>query len=179
MSKPLSTDPYRILLGHNRWANAELLTRCKALSDEEFHRRFEIGPGSLHDTLAHVIGATFRWADRIGGRELRASIEGRKPDDSAASMTKRTPSELLVLNDQASADFDKVVAEVCASGAINDVREWKFGDETYTFGVAAAILHLTNHSMHHRAQCMNMLRHLGHPVNADLDELEWQIAGEP
>ena len=45
--------------------------------------------------------------------------------------------------------------------------------------VAAAIIHVTNHGMHHRAQCMNIFKQLGRPVNADLDELEWQVAGEP
>ena len=37
------------------------------LSDDAWHRRFEIGPGSLHDTLTHIVGAMFRWADRIDG----------------------------------------------------------------------------------------------------------------
>ena len=172
----LSFDPYDILLGHNNWAIRALLERCKPLSDSEFHQRFNIGPGSLHDTLTHTIGAILRWSDRIDCRELRASIEGRKPDDPAP-MTRRTVDQLIQLNDEACEDFAQVVAR--ARPKLAEVRDWTFGEESYRFTVAAAVIHVTNHGMHHRAQCMNMLRHLGRPVNADLDELEWQIAEEP
>jgi len=173
---PLSSDPFDILLGHNRWANRELLVRCRGLSEAEFHQRFDIGPGSLHDTLTHIIGATFRWADRISGATLRPSIEGRPPGEPTP-MTRRPVEELIQLNDQASTDFANTVA--ASRTKLAEVRDWTFGGDTHRFTVAAAIIHVTNHGMHHRAQCMNMLRHLGKPVNADLDELEWQVAGEP
>lgn len=174
---PLTSDPLDILLGHNRWANAELLRACEPLQEAEFHLRFEIGPGSLHDTMSHVIGAIFRWADRIGGRTLRPSIEGRAPGDRNAPMTRRTPSGLLALNAQACDDFALVVRSV--RPALAEVRDWTLGGRVERFNVAAAIIHVTNHGMHHRAQCMNMLKRLGRPVNADLDELQWQVAGEP
>jgi uncharacterized damage-inducible protein DinB len=92
-------------------------------------------------------------------------------------MTRRPVEELIQLNDQASADFASALA--LSRHRLAEVRDWTFGGDTYRFTVAAAIIHVTNHGMHHRAQCMNMLRHLGKPVNADLDELEWQVAGEP
>lgn len=165
MSRVESSDPYDILLGHNRWATAELLKRCRALSEEEFHRGFDIGPGSLHDTLTHIIGAMRRWSDRIDGGELRPRIEG----------ARRTPEELLGLLDEAAVGFAAMVGR--SRLRLAEVREWVFGAETYRFTVAAAILHVTNHGMHHRAQCMNMFKRLGKPVGADLDELEW-VVGE-
>ncbi len=175
-----TSDPFDILLGHNRWANRQILERCRALTADQFHQRFDIGPGSLHDTMTHVIGATFRWADRIDQRTLRPSIEGRTPNTDAP-MTRRTPDELVALNDQACADFAAVVARQRANAA--EVRDWTFTidgvQKVIRFNVAASIIHVTNHGMHHRAQCMNMLKRLGAPVNADLDELEWQLAGEP
>lgn len=171
-----SSDPYDILLGHNRWAIHALLEACKPLSDSDFHKVFNIGPGTLHDTLTHTIGAILRWSDRIDGRPLRPSIEGRKPGDPTP-MTRRTPDQLIALNDEACRDFEDVVLR--ARPNLAEVREWKFGEGIYIFTVAAAIIHVTNHGMHHRAQCMNMLKQLGRPVNADLDELEWQVAGEP
>ena len=74
-------------LEHNAWATREVLRACEKLTDEAWHRRFEIGPGSLHDTITHIVGAMFRWADRIDGppRVVRPSIE----DGSW-----RTPAEL-------------------------------------------------------------------------------------
>ncbi len=174
---PLTSEPFAILLGHTRWANARVLTACQPLTEAQFHQRFDIGPGTLHDTMTHVIGATFRWADRIAQRPLRPSIEGRTSHTDTSPMTRRTPQELLTLNAQACADFDAVVEAV--RPLLAEVRTWTLGGETYRFNVAASIIHISNHGMHHRAQCMNMLKRLGHPVNADLDELEWQVAGEP
>jgi uncharacterized damage-inducible protein DinB len=176
--RPLSSDPYDILLGHNRWANRQLLAACDALTPEQFHHRFDIGPGSLHDTLTHIIGAIFRWSDRIEGVALRPSIEGRAPSDHASPITRRTPGELAILNEQACEGFARVVAKMKQGNHLAQVRQWTFGTETFSFTVAAAIIHVTNHGMHHRAQCMNMLKRLERPVNADLDELEWQVGGE-
>jgi uncharacterized damage-inducible protein DinB len=177
MSRTYTSDPIGILLGHNRWANGRVLGACGALSEEEFHRRFEIGPGSLHDTMSHVIGAIFRWSDRIAGVPLRPSIEGRQGPGDASPMTRRTAGDLLALNDEACAGFAAVVDRV--RPVLAEVREWTLGGDTHRFNVAAAVIHVTNHGMHHRAQCMNMLRRLGRPIDADLDELEWQVAGEP
>ena len=53
------------LLDHNLYATRLTLETCRGLSSDQFHQRFEIGPGSLHDTLRHVVGAMLRWSDRI------------------------------------------------------------------------------------------------------------------
>jgi uncharacterized damage-inducible protein DinB len=65
MTAQLTHDPYLALLAHNHWATGEILDRCRPLSHEQFHQSFDIGPGSLHDTLTHIISAMRRWADRI------------------------------------------------------------------------------------------------------------------
>jgi uncharacterized damage-inducible protein DinB len=168
----MTSDPYDILLGHNRWANREILKLCAGLSEGEFHKRFEIGPGSLHDTMTHVVGCIDRWADRIGGRELRPSLEGE-----GGAIPRRTVEELLELNEAACEDFAGVVGRVRPAAA--EERVWVFAGQSYRFNVAAAILHVTNHGMHHRGQCMNMLRHSGVKFEDDFSELQWQVMGEP
>ncbi len=50
------SDPLTILLLHDRWATGQVLEACEGLPEEAFHRRFEIGPGSLHDALTHIVG---------------------------------------------------------------------------------------------------------------------------
>jgi uncharacterized damage-inducible protein DinB len=90
----------------------------------------------------------------------------RRPSKSSSNSTTRPPPT-------------SPSALASSAHQLAEVRDWTFGGDTYRFNVSAAIIHVTNHGMHHRAQCMNMLRHLGKPVNADLDELEWQVAGEP
>lgn len=179
MAQALSSDPYDILLGHNRWAIRELLVRSRDLNDSQFHTNFDIGPGSLHDTLTHMVGVIGRWVDRINRVPVRARIDGRTGPGDLTPMPRRSPDELLEMLESACAEFAACVDKAKAEGALSEARDWTFGDETSRFTVAAAVIHVTNHGMHHRAQCMNMFKRLGHPVNADLDELEWQVAGEP
>ncbi|MCA9280315.1 MAG: DinB family protein [Phycisphaeraceae bacterium] len=183
MHHALSGDIYDIALGHNAWAIGRVLEMSRPLTTDQFHQRFPIGPGSLHDTCTHMIGAMLRWADRISGRDLRPSIEKNPAPNPGEIMARRTIDELLALRDQARDDFASVVAEVRAKNRLGDLMEITLpsdtGTETYRFTYAAAILHLTNHGMHHRAQCLNMFRHLGMTDLPDLDELEWQVAGQP
>ncbi len=177
-SRPLSGDPIHILLAHNTWAFRRLLEHCRALPADKFHQDFGIGPGSLHDNLTHSIGAMLRWVDRIEGKPLRPRIDGRSSPTDTTPIQRRSIDDLLALLDQAAAEWAAMLPRLRPRMA--EVVEITYpGSGPYRFTVAAIIIHVTNHGMHHRAQCMNMLKRAGHPINADLDELEWQAAGEP
>ena len=164
-------DPLDILLRHDAWATREVLRACAGLTDEQWRRRFEIGLGSLHDTLTHVVGAMRRWADRIDGppTELRPSIEG----DS-----RRTPPELLALLDASAAEL-AASAERARARGLGTEFDVTLAGRTHRFTLGAALVHVTTHGMHHRAQCLNMLRHLGVPGVSDrlpeIDPLDWQV----
>ena len=166
-----AADPLDILLRHDAWATREVLRACAALTDEQWHRRFEIGPGSLHDTLTHVIGAMLRWADRIDGppTPLRPSIE-----DEA----RRTPAELLAILEPAAAGL-AASAERARARGLGTAFDVTLAGQTHRFTLGAALVHVTTHGMHHRAQCLNMLRHLGVPGVSDrlpeIDPLDWQL----
>ena len=60
-----TSDPLEILLVHNHWANQQIFEACAALSHEQFHRRFEMGPGSLHDTANHLLASMRFWGDTL------------------------------------------------------------------------------------------------------------------
>ena len=94
------------LLAHNAWATRLLLERCATLPAGQFETAFEIGPGSLHDTLLHVTGAMRRWSDRIRDREIRPSVEEEE--------RTWTPREILALLAQTTAELEEAVR---ASGA--------------------------------------------------------------
>ena len=148
-----TSDPLELLLRHDAWATREVLRACAGLSDAAWHRRFPMGPGSLHDTLTHVVGAMLRWADRIDGPPLsvRPSIE----DGS-----RRSPAELEALLERAAADLAARAARARRRGLATELAV-TLGGETHRFTLGAMLVHVTTHGTHHRAQCLNMLRQLG------------------
>ena len=143
-----TSNPLEILLAQNRWANRNLIEACSALSDEQFHQRFEMGPGSLHDTITHILGAMRGWGDMLAGREQRDRLE---------TGGKRTPQELLELHDEIAGDFAASAAAHPTDESVSESR----GGRDYTFTRGGVLTHVTTHGMHHRAQCLNMLRQLG------------------
>lgn len=161
----------QILLAHNAWATRKLLDGCAALSPEQFHQPFEMGPGSVHNTLLHIIGAMQRWSDRIGGRDLRPSPE--------SAGRKWSIVELRDLLERVERDLDSAARAVCDAGAMSATMEVSFDGQVLRFSKAAALVHVTTHGMHHRAQALNMLRRLGHSGLVDeLDALDWALAHE-
>jgi uncharacterized damage-inducible protein DinB len=188
----LTSDPLDILLAYDAWATKLLLEACRPLSRDQFHRRFEIGLGSLHDTFTHIIGAQRRWIDRISGRALRppiAAIPGRP--EIAHEGRDRTPDELLLLHAETAREFQSIARDLRSTPeglASTFTLDWPRAPEEgpgmkrYTFSRGCAITHVLNHGTHHRAQILNMLRHLNHTglSNAlpELDLVDWQAQTE-
>jgi uncharacterized damage-inducible protein DinB len=190
----LSHDPLDILLAYDAWATRLLLEHSRQLSHDQFHRRFEIGLGSLHDSFTHIIGAQRRWTDRIAHppRPLRppiAAIPGRP--DIPHEGRGRTADELLQLHTQTAQEFQSLARDLRSKPdglASTFSLDWPRAPEEgpgmkrYTFSRGCAITHVLNHGTHHRAQILNMLRHLKHPGLSDklpeLDLVDWQVAAE-
>lgn len=144
------SDCLEILLAHDRWATAQLLDVCGKLTAEQFHRRFEIGPGSLHETLTHVIGAMRTWTETLGEREPRPRLEG--------DGHRRTPEQLRSLFEESWQEFS---AEARRRAPDQIVTRRRRDGKTFQMTRGAVIAQVTTHGTHHRAQCLNMLRHLG------------------
>ncbi len=160
---PIS-DPTDILLAHDKWATRQILDSCASLTAEQFHRRFEMGPGSLHDTTTHILGAMRGWGDLLAGREFGPRLEG----------TQRSVAELLGLLEEITADFAASAKAHPLDGLVSRMRDGK----SYTFTRGGVITHVTTHGMHHRAQCLNMLRHVGVTPLPGSSVLQWMVMGE-
>jgi uncharacterized damage-inducible protein DinB len=166
----LTSDPITVLLEHDEWANRRLLEICLALTDEEFNRPFGIGPGSLRATLAHIVTRYHYWADTIAQRPASAA-------PARISLTgKASARRLLDALTPAAADFRAVAAEAVRTGLAATIDTTWSNAPTLTKG--AAIVHMATHAMHHRAQCLIMLRRLGRDdireVSDDLSVADWQ-----
>src|SRR5690349_6086782 len=91
-----AADPLQILLAHDRWATAQVLAACRPLPPDHFHRRFDLGPGSLHDTLTHIVGAMRTWTDTLAADRGQAPRPRLETDGQ-----RRTPEQLVALSDEA------------------------------------------------------------------------------
>ncbi len=160
-----TSDPVTILLDHNHWANRQIAQACASLSEEQLHHRFEMGLGSLHDTLVHIAGAMKGWTDLLAGRPF-----GQRPEGS-----RRSVAEITSMLDEAHADF----LAHARTGPVDQMFTRERGGKSYTFARGAVLTHVTTHGMHHRAQCLNMLRQLGVSPLPSSSVMEWTFTGDP
>lgn len=177
----LSADPIDILLRHDHWGTRRLLEVCREISPEQFHRTFDIGLGSLHETLTHVIGAMRRWADRLTPRPIRPAID-RPPRGLGPGQDYRvrTPDELLELLDPAAAELATLADEFRRSGpsGLESEIEIALDGNRYRMTRGAGLVHVATHGTHHRAQCLNMLRRVGVLRLPELTVVDWQAEVE-
>jgi uncharacterized damage-inducible protein DinB len=164
------SDLLQILLSHDRWATAQLLDACGTLTADQFHRRFDIGPGSLHDTLTHVISATRALTETLAG-ERGVQPRPRLETDGQG----RTPEALRSLLNEAWLEFQ---AEARRRPLGETVTRRTRDGRLLTMTRAAVVAHVTTHGMHHRAQCLNMLRQLGVTPLPPSSVAEWTWAGD-
>ena len=164
------TDLLDRLLRHNAWATRQLIEGARSLSPEQYICRLNIGPGSVHDTLRHIISVMFGWADSIADRSRRPSLgaDGEGP--------VRSVDELLGLLDDAAKELEKTARMIVNEKRIDEMMSVTYEGRTWEFTRGTALAHVITHGMHHRAQVFNMMRQLGMPVDIDGDVIEWEVA---
>src|SRR5690348_7961502 len=134
-----TSNPFDVLLAHDRWATRQVLQACSVLPSDQFHRRFEMGPGSLHDTALHILGAMRGWGDLLAGRPDRPRLE--------TSGQTYTPAQLLEVLDEVADDF----AASARARPLDEIVSRSRGGKEYSFTRGAVVTHVTTHGMHHRA----------------------------
>jgi uncharacterized damage-inducible protein DinB len=137
----------------------------RPLSAEQYGREFPIGPGTLGRTLTHIMISEWYYVQRMLGREVapydRWPIRQEEPPPFARLEA--------AWREQAAA----------TRAALRGVTDWSAGleyrvtqDDGLRILVRAStgdlVAQLALHETHHRAQAMNMLRHLGVAVD-DID----------
>lgn len=163
---PLS-DPADVLLAHGRWATGNMLNACAALTPDQFHQRFDMGPGSLHDTMTHVLAATRGWTDMLRGDMQPGKTPRPRLDDGE----QRTAEQLIELHTTVADEFEQIVR----AHPLDDMASGERGGRAYAFPRGGVLTHVTTHAMHHRAQCINMLRRLGVEQLPPSSVVEWMI----
>jgi len=155
------------LLGHDAWTTNLLLQRCESFSDAQLDREFEIGPGTLRRTFDHIIWNMEAWSAAMDGAR---AIE-RSADKTIAGLKTRL---------QIAAERLQRIAR-----QVGDADGW---DKLYTDHLdrppsqrpyGTAIAHVITHSMHHRAQILNMLKRSGVTDLPEGDVFSWEHSLTP
>ena len=179
-----TSQPLEILLATNRWATHNLIEACRHLPVEKFHQEFPLGPGSLHHTLLHILESMQHWTDVLAGREIRFEDDPGQPHPrmvgsfgivyfgSALPDQQRTPQQLLELLSRIADDLESLAR----SRPVDETVTWKTFEQSFTFTRGGVLTHVTTHGMHHRAQCLNMLRHVGVDPLPSSSVHDWMMA---
>jgi len=150
------------LLAHDAWTTAQLILRARELSDEQLDRYMNIGPGSVRATLAHIVWNTEAWACLMTGES-----PVRLPSPPVLD-------DISQRHEIATQRLARLGRDVADRSAWDDrwIDELDDPPSEKTFG--GAIAHVLTHSMHHRAQLLNMMRRLGLTDLPEGDVLTWE-----
>lgn len=155
----------RELFHYNDWGRDRLMSLAVGLAAAQLDRPFPMGEGSLRKTLEHLFGAEWTWHERCNGRSPASGECPRNfPTLSALWDRWRQTADQRngFLDSLDNADLTRPVPYVSRTG------------RSYSFQLGHVLLHVCCHGTHHRAQALNMLRHLGAPV-PEMDFLEMHV----
>ena len=146
------------LLEYHNWATNRILDFAADLSDESLDRDFKMGPGSIRKTLLHLYDAE-RWWPEIWANG--STPFPKSPEDTSIATLRQQWGDVLqkrreLLTNMKPDEAQRIVAV-------------QFGGPPINFRIGVSINQLAVHGTHHRAQLINMLRHVDAPwKNIDL-----------
>lgn len=159
----ITGDLGAILLAHARAADRELHRACRPLSDAQLDHPFAMGPGSIRAALMHNLGAVRVWADQFARRPARPWL----PDEGPLTI-EAMEAIAEVLYD----DWDEIVTRF----PLDETLERTRSGVVQRFTRAHILVHTTTHSVHHRAQIINMLRQIGVEDRPTGSAMVWAVS---
>ena len=156
---PTRTYDYLVL------ARARILDAVRALPPDAYTRKTPIAMGSLAVTLTHIMLSEWYYIERINGRDV--------PDYADWPIKYENPlafNELEAKWAEQAAATRETLARITDWNAPMEyeVTTDEGHRERITANKGDCLTQLFFHEIHHRAQAMSILRHLGTPIE-DLD----------
>jgi uncharacterized damage-inducible protein DinB len=155
------------LLRHDAWTTRTLVVLSSELSDAELDREFDIGHRTLRRTFVHIIRNMECWCDLMSARPQRWGEDG-----SAAPA--QTISGLKDRIDAVAGQLLELSRSV-EEGNREDELFVDYLDQPPTRkSLGGGLVHVATHGMHHRAQCLYIMRRLGVKNLIEGDALGWE-----
>ncbi len=146
---------------YSEWAMTKVLEAAADLDDAHLDQVFEMGMTTLRKTMQHMLDAERWWLDNWQ-RDL---------SPFPREEVKRSLSELTELFRDICRLRNSFIQSLDGESA-NRIVNVTAGGPSTCFRVVESLLQLCGHGTHHRAQCLNMLRHLGAKPPA-IDLIVW------
>jgi len=160
-----AVDLLKRLHQHRAWVNGNLLAAAAQLSEKQLQSPFQIGQGSVWNSLIHLHAAEYVWLETLLGDEaplLPGDVAGKLPGNQQgeggitdlddlrqkwATLEQRWVRYLAALTPESLDDL--VYKKVSVTGQ-------RFGTRR-----ADVLLHVCTHAHYTAAQVVNMLRQAG------------------
>ncbi len=155
------------LYAANTWAMQRLLQLCQGLSNEQLDEARKMGFGTLRSTLFHILTAEQIWLERWQGvpwRPFPMDPEGASLEEIAAGFNRVDIERQAFLNQERSTGWKRAIT-------YRDSQQME-----YRKPLDELLLHVANHGIHHRAQALNYLKHLGRTVPVGIEYLFYRLA---
>ncbi|MEE8170416.1 MAG: DinB family protein [Phycisphaerae bacterium] len=164
-------DTIRRYYRYSDAATDRLMNIATGLRDDALDRAFEMGLGSLRRTMLHIRDAECGW--------LKNWTEGSTPGFETLPDTTDLAelNELFaVTRERRETFFSATAADDLQRPIVAQPREGMM----LRFRLGEVMLHVCTHGTHHRAQAVNMLRHVGAEAPAlDYVVLMYELGSAP
>jgi uncharacterized damage-inducible protein DinB len=139
-----------MLVNHNLVCRDPLFQVLEKLDSAEFLKPTGAGKGSVRDILVHIMNAEKFWIAFLKDIKTEMSDpEGFQDIQSIREAWSRV-----------SVDTEEFIRNL-GEDRLNHVRSVKSGNQTISFTMAKALLHMTTHETHHRGFLIGLIRQKG------------------
>ncbi len=145
-------NPIRTLFNYSDRANDQLIEASSGLNDDQLDRAIQMGRGSLRKTLLHIWAGEHVWLLRWKGQ-----ADTPWPDEETATPVVEIARDLH----QTWKDRNEFLESTIDGNLCRSMRYLDSVAGYFTATLGDMILQGLVHSIHHRAQAVNMLRQLG------------------
>ncbi|MHA2025870.1 MAG: DinB family protein [Candidatus Thorarchaeota archaeon] len=139
-----------MLINHNVVCREPLFQTLEKVKSKDFLKSTGAGKGSVRDILVHIMNAEKFWIAYLKKSEYQKS----QPEDF------KDVQSIRYAWSRVSAETEEFIKNLSVD-QLNHVRSVRSGDQTISFTVAKALLHVTTHETHHRGFLIGLIRQKG------------------
>lgn len=141
----------QLLFEYNSWANERILSAAENLSDEQLKASNDLGWGSLHGMLAHILDAEYGWRHYLADGE---DVKWLGADDFA---------DIPAIRERWAAENSALTAYLArlSDEALDGKVSYEVDGQQRFRILWHCLVHVVNHGTQHRSECAALLTELG------------------